>query len=40
MVPYVDSVVAVTVMSVLLFVLYVCMLRACEGDGNAGVWEG
>ena len=27
MVPYVDAVVAVTVMRVLLFVLHVCMLR-------------
>ena len=25
-----------TVMRVLLFVLHVCMLRECEGDGNAG----
>ena len=31
MVPYVDAVVAVTVMLVLLFVLHVCMLRECEG---------
>ena len=31
MVPYVDAVVAVTVMRVLLFVLHVCMLR--EGEG-------
>ena len=30
-VPYVDAVVAVTVMRVLLFVLHVCMLRECEG---------
>ena len=30
MVPYVDAVVAVTVMRVLLFVLHVCMLR--DGD--------
>ena len=30
-VPYVDAVVAVTVMCVLLFVLHVCMLRECEG---------
>ena len=30
MVPYVDAVVAVTVMRVLLFVLHVCMLRECE----------
>ena len=37
--PYVDSVVAVTVVRVLLFVLHVCMLRECEGDGNAGVGE-
>ena len=31
MVPYVDAVVAVTVMRVLLFVLHVCMLRECTG---------
>ena len=31
MVPYVDVVVAVTVMRVLLFVLHVCMLRECDG---------
>ena len=31
MVPYVDAVVAVTVMRVLLFVLHVCMLREFEG---------
>ena len=30
-------VVAVTVMHVLLFVLYMCVLRDCEGTGNAGV---
>ena len=30
-VSYVDTVVAVTVMRVLLFVLRVCMLRKCEG---------
>ena len=30
-VPYVDMVVAVTVMHVLLFVFHVCMLRECEG---------
>ena len=30
-VPYVDVVVAVTVMCVLLFVLHVCMLRECDG---------
>ena len=40
MVPYIDAVVAVTVMRVLLFVLHVCMLRECEGDGNAGVGDG
>ena len=33
LVPYVDVVVAV--MRVLFFVLHVCMLRECEGDGNA-----
>ena len=31
MVPYVDSVVAVTVMRVLLFVLHVCQLREFDG---------
>ena len=31
MVPYVDAVVAVTVMRVPLFVLYVCLLRECAG---------
>ena len=30
-VPYVDAVVAVTVMCVLLFVLHVCMLKECVG---------
>ena len=30
-VPYVDAVVAVTVMCVLLFVLHVCLLRECNG---------
>ena len=39
MVPYVDAVVAVTVMRV-LFVLHVCMLSEGEGDGNVGVWNG
>ena len=29
-VPYVDAVIAVTVMRVLLFVLYVCLLRECD----------
>ena len=36
-VPYVEE---VTVMHVLLFVLHVCMLRVCEGDGNVGVGDG
>ena len=40
MVPFVDAVVAVTVMRVLLFVLHVCMLRGCEVDSNAGVGYG
>ena len=41
MVPFVvGSVVAVTVMRELLFVLDVIMLRECEGDGNAGVGDG
>ena len=31
MVPYVDVVVAVTVICVLLFVLHVCLLRECDG---------
>ena len=31
MVPYVDAVVAVTVVRVPLFVLHVSMLRECEG---------
>ena len=31
MVPYVDEVVAVTVMCVLLFVLQVYLLRVCDG---------
>ena len=41
MVPYVDAVVAVTVMRVLLFVLLVCILRVlgCEVDGHAGVGD-
>ena len=30
-VPYMDEVVAVTVMRVLLFVLHVCLLRECDG---------
>ena len=33
MVPYVDVVVAVTVMHLLLFVLHVCMLGECESAG-------
>ena len=40
MVPYLNALVAVTVMRVLLFVLHVCMLRECEGDGSAGVGDG
>ena len=40
MVPYVDAVVAMTVMHVLLCVLCMCMLRECEGDGNACVGDG
>ena len=41
MVPYVvDAVAAVTVVHVLLFLLHVCMLLGCEGDGNAGVGFG
>ena len=40
MVPYVDAVVAVTVLRVLLFVLHVCILRECEGDGSVGVGDG
>ena len=35
-VPYVDVVVAVTVVHVRL---YVCMLRECGGNGNAGVGD-
>ena len=31
MVPYVDAMVAVTVMRVLVFVLHVCLLRECDG---------
>ena len=31
MVPYVDAVVAVTVMRILLFVLHVCLLRESDG---------
>ena len=31
LVPYVDEVVAVTVMRVLLFVLHVCLLIECDG---------
>ena len=30
-VPYVDEVVAVTVIRVLLFMLHVCLLRECDG---------
>ena len=40
MVPYVDALVAVTVMRVLLFVLRVCMMRECEGGvrGEGSEW--
>ena len=31
LIPNVDALVVVTVMRVLLFVLYACMLRDCEG---------
>ena len=31
MVPYVDEVVAVTVMRIRLFMLHVCLLRECDG---------
>ena len=34
------AVAAVTVMHVLLFVLHVCVLWECEGDGSAGVGSG
>ena len=26
-------------MRILLFVVHVSMVRECEGDGNAGVWD-
>ena len=35
-----NAVVAVTVMHLLLFVLHVCDVKVCEGDGNAGVGSG
>ena len=38
MVPYVDAVVTVTVMHVLLFVLYVCMLREYYRVTSMLVW--
>ena len=38
MVPYVDAVVAVTVMRVLLFVLHVCLLRECDGARLVWGW--
>ena len=40
-VPYVDAVVAVTVMRVLLFVWHVCLLRECDGAMLTAmlVWE-
>ena len=37
MVPYVDVVVAVTVVYALLFVLHVCMLRECDGAMLAAI---
>ena len=40
MVPYVDEVVSVTVICVLLFVVYVCMLRECEGATDVSVVRG
>ena len=40
MIRYVDAVVVSTVLRILLIVLYVCMLRECEGDGNVGVGDG
>ena len=40
LVPSVDTLVAVTMMRVLLFLLNVCMLRECDGDGNTGVGAG
>ena len=39
-VPYVDAVVAVTVIRVRLFVLHEYILRKCEGHGNAGMGDG
>ena len=36
----VSAEVAVTVMRVLLFVCNMRVLRECEGDVNAAVWEG
>ena len=40
MVPYVDAVVAVTVIHELLFVMHVGILRECEGDLHACVGDG
>ena len=42
LVPYVDAVVAMTVMRALLFVLYVCKMRVRgrNGDKNASVGAG
>ena len=37
LVPYVNVVIAVTVMHVLLFVLNVCMVRGCVGNSNAAM---
>ena len=39
MVPYVDAVVAVTVMRILLLVLHVCMLKKCEDARVTAILE-
>ena len=39
-IPYVDALVAVTVMRELLFVFHVCMLRECEGVRVRKSWCG
>ena len=40
LVPYMDEEFAVTVVRLLLFELHLCMLRRCEGYGNAFVRDG
>ena len=42
MVPYVDEVIAVTVMRALLFMLHMCLLRECDGVRLTAmlVWDG